>query len=197
MKCNNHPNVAAIANCGKCATPICGLCASYSGSEVLCEKCVAIRETERYVTAQTKQLGPRDKPLKVDQSDDTKTSSPGRRKSNFKALQWTIIAASLIFVSVRMFFFSAPTSQSLAEPVIARQIALTSFAQCLLVFREIGVSLASGTNAQNTPRCADSDRANIVTTIGNDIRVAHPNPGFYGYRQISVSRNNPDPTLIE
>ncbi|MDA1369334.1 MAG: hypothetical protein O2971_01030 [Proteobacteria bacterium] len=197
MKCNNHPNVAAIANCGKCDSPMCGLCANFSGSEVLCEKCVAIRETERYVAAQSKQLGPKNKPLKVDQPDDKKTTSPGRRKSTSKAWQWAIIVASLIFVTVRMFFFSAPTSQSLGEPDIARQIALTSFAQCLLVFREIGVSLANGLNAQNTPRCADSDRANIVTTIGSDIRVAHPDPGFYGYRQIYVSRNNPDPILIE
>ena len=45
--------------------------------------------------------------------------------------------------------------------------------------------------------CAGSDVPNIITTLGDDIRVAHPNPEVYGYTQIYVSRSNPDPTMVE
>ena len=38
---------------------------------------------------------------------------------------------------------------------------------------------------------------NLVTRADGDIKISHPQPDFYGYREIYVSRNNPEPTLVQ
>ena len=56
MKCQNHPNAAAIEQCGRCEMPLCGMCANFTDDEVLCEPCLEVRENEKLVAAQTQKL---------------------------------------------------------------------------------------------------------------------------------------------
>ena len=198
MQCEDHPNVPAIANCDNCRTPLCGLCTNYTDSEVLCEKCVTIRETEQFVSAPSQQLEQPDHSLKIESPEPENFPPPGRRKFNTKALQWSIIGISFLFIAVRMVYYSNPvTNQTVGAEDIVRDMELASLTQCLLVFREIGMGLANGLEPDASPRCADSNALNIITAMEDDIRVAHPNPEVYGYTQIYVSRNNPDPTVVE
>lgn len=70
LSCKNHPNVSAIEECANCAIPMCGMCSNFTETDVLCEKCVEIRETEKYVAAQSQQLDQPEKPLIVVREED-------------------------------------------------------------------------------------------------------------------------------
>jgi len=45
--------------------------------------------------------------------------------------------------------------------------------------------------------CDQSASPNILSNTGNDIVVAYSRPDFYGYNRIFVSRNNPEPMVVE
>ncbi len=198
--CKNHPNVTAIEECANCAMPMCGMCSNFTETEVLCEKCVVIREQEKFVDAQSQQLEQPEKPLIVDRGEDTGTENPSQRskkKSFGPQMQWTIIVACMGFLIYRIYFYSTIDFVPLDDETRARELAITSISECLLIFREIGQILERGNMPAESLRCDQSGTPNIVTEAGGDIKISHPHPDFYGYNEIFVTRNNPEPTLVE
>jgi hypothetical protein len=79
----------------------------------------------------------------------------------------------------------------------AREQQMSSLAQCLIVFRQIGVRLAAGEDPQPTMTCPDNLGPNRVRRTGDDIIVSHPAPQNYGFSRIEVSRRDPEPRLID
>lgn len=200
LSCKNHPNVSAIEECANCAIPMCGMCSNFTETDVLCEKCVEIRETEKYVAAQSQQLDQPEKPLIVEREEDAGIESPGQpkeKKSYRPQLQWTIIVACLGFLIYRLYFYSPIDFVPLDDETRARELAITSLSECLLVFTQIGQILARGNMPAESLRCDQSGTPNIVTESGDDIKISHPHPDFYGYLEIFVTRNNPEPTIVE
>lgn len=197
MQCQDHPNVAAIEDCALCKKPLCGMCANYLDDEVLCEKCVQIRETEKYVASQTQQHEKPETSIQIEKADAEGNFPKPKKKSNAKQIQLGIILACFGIMAFQLYRSQSDTFVPVDPETLARELAISDFAQCLILFREIGQVLADGGIPGESMRCDQSTAANIVEEIDGDVRVSHPHPDFYGYSQIYVSRNNPEPTLIE
>ncbi|MDA1370776.1 MAG: hypothetical protein O2971_08465 [Proteobacteria bacterium] len=196
--CEKHPFAPSIANCSKCAMALCGMCATYTDDEVLCEDCTEIRAAEKYVSKQTSQLQRSSKPAHVEPLQ-TKPDEPAYRKKagNQQTLQWgvTILASGII--AYQFLFASRTDFVPMDAAAIAQQNAVAPLASCISIFREIGSLLRTNQLPDESLRCDQSGTPNIISREGGDIKISHPHPDFYGYTEIYVSRSNPEPTLIE
>ena len=72
---------------------------------------------------------------------------------------------------------------------------LINLAQCMMTFQKIGTGLAAGEEPDTSLLCPDSLQPNRVTRRGDNVIVEHPQPEYYGYTSLSVSRSNPVPVL--
>ncbi|GAB5498374.1 MAG: hypothetical protein PsegKO_06850 [Pseudohongiellaceae bacterium] len=196
MHCQNHPNARAIDQCTSCEVPLCGQCASFVEDSVLCERCAADHESEKFVNQQTASQAQPDRSIQVDR-EETQSGGP-RRKSQLNpvTVQIGIIAVCLIVLAVRVLVFSGQPASAVNNDLAAREQQMTNLAQCLIVFRQIGVSLAAGEEPMPAMTCPDNLGPNRVQRSGDDIIVTHPAPQFYGFSRIEVSRRDPEPRLI-
>ncbi len=180
--------------------PMCGFCANYTETEVLCEACVEIRQTEQFVATQAEQLDKPDRPLIVESAEPTARENPAhpmRRKQRSNRWQWVVIVVCFTILVVRLYFSSTIDFVPLDDETRARELAITSLSECLSVFRQIGQILERGNKPGESLRCDASGTPNIVTQTGREIKISHPHPDFYGYVEIFVTSNNPEPTLVE
>ena len=85
------------------------------------------------------------------------------------------------------------------SPELAQQIqTLSSLGQCLSIFQEVSETLIAGETLDPLLACPDSsNQPLIVRNTGDDIVVSHPAPENLGYSEISVSRSDPNPRLIQ
>lgn len=196
MQCQNHPNARAIDQCTSCDVPLCGQCANFQEDAVLCERCAANYESEQFVAQQANGQAQPDRSIQVDR-DDALQGGP-RRKSgvNPVTVQISIIVVCLVILGARMLLFSGQSASAVSPELAAREQQMTNLAQCLIVFRQIGVSLAAGQEPEPTITCPDNMGANRIQRIDDDIIVSHPAPQFYGFSRIEVSRRDPEPRLI-
>lgn len=201
-KCNNHPNAPAIDQCSKCGMALCGTCANFIDDGVFCESCGESHAAEKAVAAETQKLERQQDKRQIQteavpQASAQHPAAPRRKRYNPNTLPLIVIAVCVLIIAVRFLFFSTPDFVPVDDETRARQLAITDFEECMQVFEEIGRVLArNGTPGENL-RCDGSGQSNIVTRTGNDVIVEHPQPDFYGYRRIYVSRSNPVPTLVE
>ena len=200
MKCQNHPNAAAIENCARCEQPLCGMCANFTAEDVLCEPCVEIRENEKAVAAQTQKLDQPD-PATVAQTYDEALLEAAKKqpKSSGPLLNILIIAACGVILAVRLLFFSTPDSNTAAlSSANGLQLqTMTSLAQCMVLFRQIGANLVNGGMPSPNINCSGTDETLIIRETADNVIVQYPTPETFGYSEISVSRNNPNPQIIE
>jgi uncharacterized Zn finger protein (UPF0148 family) len=201
-KCQNHPNAPAIDQCSKCGMALCGTCANFTDDGVFCESCGETHSTEKAVAAETQKLKRQQDQGKVyaeaipEQPPQDPVSA--RRKSwNPNTVPLIVITACVLIIVARFLFFSAPDFVPVDDETRARQLAISAFEECIRVFEEIGRVLARDGTPGDNLRCDGSGQSNIVTQSGNDVIVEHPQPDFYGYKRIYVSRSNPVPTLVE
>lgn len=201
MKCQNHPNAAAIEQCARCDIPLCGMCANFTAEEVLCEPCVEIRENERVVAVETQKLDQPEPDASLQEYDEAIIEAAKKKKgSNSELWQILTIAACGLIIGVRLVFFSGPTSNAPAmTPEAAMQIqTLSSLGECLAVFATVSESLIAGEPLDPLISCPDSsNQPLIVRETADDLIVSHPAPENLGYTEISVRRSNPDPVLIQ
>lgn len=201
-RCQNHPNAPAIDQCGKCGMALCGMCANFTDDGVFCESCGESHSTEKAVAAETQKLERQQGQSQVQAELVSPVSAqhpaaPRRKQYNPNTLPLIVITICVLIIAVRFVFFSTPDFVPVDDETRARQLAIADFEECMQVFEEIGRVLArDGTPGENL-RCDGSGQSNIVTRTGNDVIVEHPQPDFYGYKRIYVSRNNPVPTLVE
>ncbi len=196
MHCQNHPNARAIDQCTSCDVPLCGQCASFVDDSVLCERCATDYESEKFVSQQAVGQAQPDRSIQVDREEPQ--SGGARRKSTLNpvTVQVGIIAVCLVVLAVRVLFFSGQPASAVNNGLAAREQQMTNLAQCLIVFRQIGVSLAAGEAPVPATTCPDNMGPNRVQRTGDDIIVSHPAPQFYGFSRIEVSRRDPEPRLI-
>lgn len=194
--CNNHPNAKAIESCHHCAINLCGMCANFIDAIVLCEACSETYEAEKFVSTQSEKLERSESTMVVDEPASLEFNPPTRRKSSSKAIQWAVITASFCIITAQLYFYSSPPQIQQEPSALAREQQLNSLVQCMLVFREIGLILQEGGLPGNDMRCADSAAANISRNEEGTIRFYHPNPQYYGYEEISVGDDSPEPKLV-
>ena len=63
--------------------------------------------------------------------------------------------------------------------------------------KEIGEILQTGEMPDPLLGCEQADEPNLISREGDIIRISHPDPGIYGYREIFVNSSDPEPSLIE
>lgn len=199
MKCQNHPNAAAIEHCARCETPLCGMCANFTADDVLCEPCVEIRENERAVAAQTQKLDQPEPETIAQEYDEKILEAAKKKKSNSAVWQIGIILCCGVILATRLVFFSNPAANAPdISPEVALQIqTLSSLGECLLVFQGVSEALSAGQAIDPLTSCPDSNQPLIVRDTGDDVIVFHPAPENLGYAEISVSRSNPEPNLVQ
>lgn len=196
MKCHNHPNAAAIGQCTSCQVQLCGMCASFVDESLLCDKCEENYQSEQFVTRQAQELERPDAGTQADRREDEPLYSPRRGKLNPVTVQVSVIGLCFVVLAVRLLFFSGPASNAVDSGQDLASQQMTSLAQCLIVFRQIGVELAETGSAPELS-CPDAAGPNRVQQLDADIVVSHPQPQIYGFSRIEVSRLDPEPRLIE
>lgn len=194
--CNNHPSAKAIAACHHCGINLCGMCGNFIDAIVLCDRCSEIYETEKFVATRSEKLERPESTMVVDEPAREEFTPRTRRKVGSKAIQWTVIAVGFCIISAQLYFYSSPPQVQQEPSALAREQQLNSLVQCMLVFREIGLMLQEGRVPGNNLRCADSTAANISRNEEGGIRLYHPNPQYYGYEEISVGDDSPEPNLV-
>ena len=194
--CNNHPSAKAIAVCDRCAVDLCGLCGNFVDTIVLCERCNEIHESEKFVATQSEKLERPKSTLVMEDPAGEEFTPATRRKGSSKAIQWAVIVVAFCIISAQLYFYNSPPLVQQEPAALAREQQLNSLVQCMLVFREIGLVLQEGRMPSNNMRCADSAAANILRDEGGSIRFYHPNPQYYGYEEISVGDDSPEPNII-
>lgn len=194
--CSNHPAAKAIESCGRCSTLLCGMCANYVDEIVLCESCVGDYEAEKFVSSQAEKIERPESTLIVDEPVPNEFFPPTRHRNNNRKIQYAVTAIAVSIISVRLFLYTNPAQVEQDPATAARQQALSSLVDCMLVFREIGLVLQSGRMPGSDLICADSAIQNVVAEEEGSMRIYHPNPQFYGYREISVSDDEPEPRII-
>lgn len=196
MKCLNHPNAAAIGQCSSCEIPLCGMCASFVDDVLLCEKCEENHQSEKFVSRQSEELKRPASTVQVDQDEEQTGYQPPRRRFNPVTLQVSVIGLCFTIIAIRLFLFSGPSSNAVDSQQGLVNQQMTSLAQCLIVFRQIGVELAEAGTVPELA-CPDTAGPNRIEEQNGDIVVSHPQPGIYGFSRIEVSRLDPEPRLIE
>lgn len=197
MKCHNHPSAPAIENCARCEVPLCGMCANFLGDEVLCETCQEVREAENTVATRTRELERPEPVAATPEYDEAVLQSARKKETSWVAVQLGIIAVCVVILILRLIVFPPgnPSGGTSADN-FAQVQALSSLAQCLVQFQQIGESLVAGETLPEEITCPGSSLPMVVTETGTDIIVHHPQPSIFGYSQLSVSRSNPDPELL-
>jgi len=200
LKCDFHPAVDAIANCSNCDIPICGFCTTYVEDSTLCENCVELRAAEDFVASQTPQSDKLERMLverqaKSESLDDRLTQDEEKRARREKR-HVLMVGVSTIFIAVRVFFVLEASRDLTQDEIFAEELARSQVESCVLVFWEIAELLQNDSVPDESLRCEEPGDPNIVTVVGDDIIVTHPNPQLLGYSEIVVSKNNPIPELV-
>jgi hypothetical protein len=198
MWCEFHPNAKSIENCTKCGISLCGMCANFVKSDVFCDPCDKITENEKFVDSQTKKYtAPEPPSIQMRTEASVEDGPPAKKHSNTNTLPLAVIAVCLLIIGVSQFLASQSAYKSIEPENMIEELGIGSLQRCILVFREIGSLLRSAQVPNESMRCDDSGTPNILERIGGDIKVSHPHPDFYGYKEIYVSRRNTEPTLIQ
>jgi hypothetical protein len=172
------------------------MCASFIDDTVLCEKCEENYQSEQFVSRQSEDLERKESTVQVDREEEQPAFRPPARKINPAAVQISIIGLCLVILAGRLLFFSGSGSNATSseQDLVTQQ--MTSLAQCLIVFRQIGVELAE-TGTAPTLTCPDAAGPNRIQQTNGDTVVSHPAPQLYGFSSIEVSRLDPEPRLVE
>ena len=171
------------------------MCANFTDDSVLCEKCVEIVETQRKVEAEAARHEKPDEPTLIETPDEEVPAGPARKESNPVVWQIGIIGLCGVIVIARATIFAPQTQPPADAPSQALELSLMGLAQCLVTFQQIGSSLAAGETPDPGLVCSDSPQPNRVLETADDIIIEHPNPTYYGYARLFVSRSNPVPVL--
>jgi hypothetical protein len=122
--------------------------------------------------------------------------APTRRKIQGNVIQWTVISVGGCIITVQLYYYNNPAQVEQDPNTIARDQQLRSLVQCMLIFREIGLDLQDGRMPDGTMICGDSPALNVVRNEDGVLHIYHPNPQYYGYKEISVSNEVPEPSII-
>ncbi len=197
MKCENHPGVDSIDQCAVCSVPLCGICANFTDSGVLCERCVQNQVNSAFVDSQNK---PSDDFKKMLNEPAAVSLAPKKQRieesiEKREKMHIAIVILSCVFIAVRLFTSIGSPGVLNQSQVQAEELAIQQRTLCVQVFWEIAALLQEGELPNESLRCGELGVPNIISRVGDDIIVTHPNPRLLGFSELSVSKSNPIPRV--
>jgi hypothetical protein len=174
------------------------MCANFSADEVLCEGCVEVREAEKAVASKSREFErPEPVAMTTDNGEDEHRQKH-KKSDNSTAMQLGVIGVCVVVLAARFIFFVSDGDTADAGTESLAQIqTLSSLAQCLVQFQQIGQGLVAGDLPEPTITCPGSTLPLVVTETADDVIVEHPEPEMFGYSEIFVSRSNPVPQMTQ
>lgn len=202
MKCENHPNVPAVALCGNCSTPVCGVCATFGDSSTLCERCADFASVAGAVASRQKESADFNSIMSTDTSAANRNATIERATSrDEKIARWDrihmgIVVLSCVFIGIRIYgSLNSSSSLSMVE-VQQEELYRDQLDSCVYNFWQIAELLQNDELPGDSLNCSESGLPNVITRVGDDIIVRHPSPQLLGYTDIFVSKNDPVPKLV-
>lgn len=204
MKCHSHPSVAAIGQCESCQLPLCGICATYSGGALCCEKCEQSASLSSFVDKQSRQHSGAGMGALLEEGEKQAREAPviqpqtridaNERKDK---ILMVIVILCCVFIVVQI-------SRSLGSGAILsqQQIAVqeqtrNNIEACMLIFWEIAMQFSNGDTTLTPRRCPGSSMNLTISRDAGAVIVRHPQPATLGVSDIYVSSADPTPILVE
>ncbi|MBL4573904.1 MAG: hypothetical protein JKY86_12645 [Gammaproteobacteria bacterium] len=185
MKCAIHPSVETEVACSQCNTPLCEDCnVGSSEANAICSRCSALTAATDFEADQLS----REKVL------EEKLKAKEKKSSSSRHAQIALIIVALIIVPIQLLSLS---SNTIPEPAINRNDPIEVTEECILNLLIIADLLQEGEVPATDFTCPASNDPYIITYTDNDVIVEDPHPELHGYSQMSVSKNNPFPEIIE
>lgn len=187
MKCKTHPAVDAVCNCADCDDPLCSQCnVSTEDTEPRCSRCAALAALSEFDEDEESRA---QKELEKEQEKAEK-NKPGR------FLQYAVIVAAMVIVPYQFSgYFIQSDNLNADDLVLTDPDEITD--ECIYNLFLISEMLLAGQTPGDDIKCPASDDPYIVTVTNDDIIVRDPHPELHGYIEMSVSRNNPEPIILE
>ncbi len=196
QKCINHPLVAAIDTCASCKKPLCGMCGNYANLQAFCLSCYKDYEAETLVKQRNTQANTPKPSRLTEELDEAVFSPPTKSKVNFAAIRTGLISICILVIGWNLYRYNQPVEVIRDASVVQIERSQAALIQCLSIFTEIGQLLAAGGDSAIDLRCTDTTLNNKIQNIEGERRVTHPNPNFYGVKEIYVSATNPIPVVV-
>ena len=190
MKCADHPDKDARAQCSRCNKPLCEQCAMPEGYEsFMCSRCAAMKAARDAV----EEIDQR-----IEEKEDKKQKQEIRKKRKSKI--WVVSQLVIIAVCIAIIAIQVPKLMSTFEeekPIRYGTYSTDSQTdQCIKNLWLISKLLQEGKLPSKDIVCPASQQPYVVTEIEGDVVVRCPNPQLYGFKEIRVSKNKPVPELI-
>lgn len=120
----------------------------------------------------------------------------GETPGSSEKVHMAVVIVSCIFIAFQI-SGSLGTGQVLNNvQIIEQEQARNSVENCVMKFWEIAELLQNDRLPNDSHNCSETNLPNVVTRLGNDIIVHHPQPQLLGYTEIVVRKSNPIPELI-
>jgi hypothetical protein len=194
--CANHPLVAAIDHCETCRIYLCGLCANFADSAVYCEDCFKNYEADKLVKAVKAKPDLANSADLLAAQEKIVFAPPTNSKVNFRGIRLGFYSLCIGAIAWSLYGYNQAPSVVRDAVAVELERSQAELIQCLAVFADIGQQLASGNGPVIDLRCNDTTLSNRVQTTGEEIRIVHPNPKFYGAKAIYVTDKNPVPIIV-
>lgn len=107
-----------------------------------------------------------------------------------------IVIVSCIFIALQISGSLGTGAILNSVQVIEQEQKRISIESCVQKFWEIAEVLQNDGTLNDSYNCTGTDLPNVITRIGDDIIVNHPQPQLLGYSEIVVSKGNPVPEFI-
>ena len=187
--------VPAVAECVGCGVTLCGICTDFSADGARCESCMKAFEAEQKISRESSRQHAAAMPDMTSEPADAFVAPQPRSESRYPVVQMAIIGVCVLLIAARYLLMPGTGEPADSSAAVREQVA-TSAVSCLLVFRQIGLQLVANQPHDPSLVCSDSPVPNRVSRDGGTVRVSHPNPEVYGFREIWVSNESPDPVLV-
>lgn len=184
MKCKAHPTKNAIANCTVCKSPLCEECnVSNIAGNAMCSQCIALAAVSDFEMAEA------DREKQFQEHEEAKKEK-GKR---VVVIQFIVIVLALIIIPIQL--ISSLQEPELVPLDLSDPDEITD--QCILNLFIISDMLQLGELPGVDFKCPASDDPYIVIQNADDIIVRDPHPELHGFTEMSVSRNNPFPEIVD
>lgn len=188
MKCNRHTSIEATTYCLVCNTPLCDECiANNNKSAPQCADCISFST----MAESGKRRDIQAEKHREHKSEEKEISVREKEKKRLR-LELSIIVIGLTFIAFQYASFNRIHNYSPIDKTDV--VGITDY--CMLNLLEISSLLQKGLLPDDDYRCPLTNMPYLVTHEDGDIIVSEPNPEYYGFTAMSVSRNNPEPLLI-
>ncbi|MFT4887300.1 MAG: hypothetical protein ACJA2D_002479 [Pseudohongiellaceae bacterium] len=120
----------------------------------------------------------------------------GEKTGKSEKVQIVFVILSCIFITLQITGSLSTGAVLNSVQIIEQEQRRISLESCVQKFWEIAEVLQNNGTLNDSYNCAGSNLPNVITRIGSDIIVNHPQPQLLGYSKIVVSKSNPVPELI-